>query len=139
MNYQKIYDKVAKHLLTQMKQSVSADLEGCAYRGEGGTMCAIGCLIPDDLYRKGMEGKHAQFVLRTWPELNKIIGAEDGRDYNFLLALQRIHDRRQPEAWLNELTDFARAYDLEPVTVVDGEALINDVNAAFDAVLGSKP
>ncbi len=54
MNNQEIYDKVSKHLLTQNKKS---KLDGkCSYRGDNHTSCAIGCLIPYDLYDSQMEG-----------------------------------------------------------------------------------
>ena len=48
---QEVFDVVAKHLLTQNAKSMDDPWdEMCAYRGENGRRCAVGALIPDDLY-----------------------------------------------------------------------------------------
>lgn len=60
MTNQEIFDKVATHLLSQGKRSALGGV-GCAYRGDGGLQCAIGCLIPDELYRYELEGWGAAF------------------------------------------------------------------------------
>lgn len=48
MNAQEIFDKVLAHLRAQGKQSTAGGV--CAYRSPEGNMCAVGCLIPDELY-----------------------------------------------------------------------------------------
>lgn len=49
-----IVTKVATHLSVQRARAT--DSEGsCKYRGKNGTMCAIGVLIPDDLYMPSAE------------------------------------------------------------------------------------
>ena len=70
---EEIFDYVESHLKNQGQRSIhlSGDLArfdgspaalrllvdaACAYRGEGGTMCAVGCLLADDEYDPGMEG-----------------------------------------------------------------------------------
>lgn len=52
------FDKVANHLIKQGKRSLALDGAGwvCAYRGEGGAKCAIGVIIPDELYGEHLEG-----------------------------------------------------------------------------------
>jgi hypothetical protein len=53
MTLQETFDKVCVHLLTQLQKSVFLDSNGsmaCAYRGPNGLKCAVGCLIPDELY-----------------------------------------------------------------------------------------
>lgn len=52
MKAQDIFDTVLTHLRKQGKPSmdiVQGDAR-CLYRGPGGTSCAIGCLMPDELY-----------------------------------------------------------------------------------------
>lgn len=49
MTAQQIFDRVAVHLATQRTQSARNGI--CAYRGQGGAMCAVGCLIPEHHYR----------------------------------------------------------------------------------------
>ena len=61
MTNQEIFDKVSAHLLAQNAKSLafidSYQGQACAYRGAEGRMCAAGCLIPDNRYYSGMEGK----------------------------------------------------------------------------------
>lgn len=55
MNAQQVFDKVADHLWTQGVPSIDALSGYCMYRGEEGRSCAVGCLIPDDVYSQSME------------------------------------------------------------------------------------
>lgn len=58
MEEQEIFDKVAPHLFTQGCRSSdnAADFFGtCLYRGPNGMSCAVGVLIPDELYDPEME------------------------------------------------------------------------------------
>lgn len=57
MDAQSIFDKVATHLFTQGVQSKNLEdtRQPCAYRGANGTSCAVGCLIPDELYEPWMD------------------------------------------------------------------------------------
>lgn len=50
---QQVFDKVVRHLAKQKRRSI--DKNGfCVYRGPHNRRCAIGCLIPNRLYRKSM-------------------------------------------------------------------------------------
>ncbi len=51
---QQTYNKIARHLLTQGKQALSAD--NCSYLDYDGNTCAVGCLIPRHEYNPTMEG-----------------------------------------------------------------------------------
>lgn len=57
MTKQEIYDKVCAHLAQQGGPAKSN--VGCAYRGDGGRSCAVGCLITDAAYNKSCEGYDA--------------------------------------------------------------------------------
>lgn len=48
-----IITTMAEHLA---KQRARAYDDGCKYRATNGTMCAVGCLIPDALYDRSVEG-----------------------------------------------------------------------------------
>ncbi len=51
---QQTFNKVVRHL---RRQGVRSSDEGvCLYRGPDDTKCAVGCLIPDELYSPRMEG-----------------------------------------------------------------------------------
>jgi hypothetical protein len=62
---QELFDYIATFLLKQGRGSLIADSKNvsvtikgpaCAYRGDNGTMCAVGCIMPDDVYRPDLEG-----------------------------------------------------------------------------------
>jgi hypothetical protein len=120
MTKQEIFDKVAKHLLTQneaaiVEPSSFAKLPRCRYRLEkdGKVLkCAIGCLIPDELYHEGLEGP-----------LNGLLGSNGllpflDSDHDFLRTLQGIHDDREVVDWKNCLAAVAKNHFLNP-TVLD--------------------
>ena len=50
MTAQEIFDKVVKHLLTQGRKSIHEKTRTCMYRNTNGDMCAVGALLPDELY-----------------------------------------------------------------------------------------
>ena len=95
---QEIFDHVTPLLFAQGQRSMYHDVNGeptCAYRGEGGLRCAIGHIIPDELYNPNIEGSSAISeelkgvlgkIIMT-PFLN--IHAGLGR---FLADLQDVHD-----------------------------------------------
>ena len=94
MTNQEIFDIVAAHLIKQNHQATKGS--NCAYRGEGGTMCAIGCLIKDEFYTEKLEGQtiydDVVFVAVS-KSLN--IGIKDNLFLKELLSdLQVFHDHR---------------------------------------------
>lgn len=54
-----ISEKIRDHLTKQRKQSKTKYgnclTPSCAYRGDGGVMCAVGCLITDEVYTDELE------------------------------------------------------------------------------------
>lgn len=63
------------------------------YRSPEGLKCAVGCLIPDDLYQKEMDkggggSTHIAFILRKYPELPDWMR----RHQDLLGELQFVHD-----------------------------------------------
>jgi hypothetical protein len=116
MNNQEIFDKVVTHLITQgvpsRIQMQDSDTAVCMYRGDAGTKCAIGCLIPDDLYDPVLESRsvrsfygmsvgHSDFHM-TREQFAKFqavtksiverLGIESSQEA-FLAELQHTHDR----------------------------------------------
>lgn len=124
LTFQQIFNKVGKHLLTQLEQSrrpsTTKFAGDCLYRTHTGLKCAIGCLIPDDIYDPDMENQSAGHLLTRWtiPGLH-----HQGYDHplaTFLNKLQTIHDDSgrefdpvyNKEAWSQELRMLANKYDL---------------------------
>ena len=115
MNYrtrQEIFDIVARHLLTQGERSTAPKL-GCAYRDGSGRKCAIGALIPDDLYSRDLEGFRADSpcILKA-----ANIDASDGL---FAVGLQDVHDKYLPHEWREKLEGWASTYNLSPAVLGD--------------------
>jgi hypothetical protein len=119
LSNQEIFDKVSKHLLTQMKKSMSG--ETCLYRGPNGLKCAIGALIPDEFYDEAMESScafpktphHQDAMSRAALRVGRLSGylpvAGWDKEYSdFLDALQNIHDSFEPEQWKEKLQQFAQ-------------------------------
>ena len=111
MTEQEVFDKVVNHLLEQKYQ---ASYEGaCVYRAPDGASCAVGCLIPDELYDEEMEGSSLHL-----PD-DKLVAALEELDLwqhrKLLKDLQEVHDS-VPEEYKFRLEDFeyvAEKYGLE--------------------------
>jgi len=109
---QEIFSKVESHLLTQNKQS--RGVSGCKYRYRN-LKCAVGCLIPDELYTKSIEGKGIFGLDKnlTYPLFKNKDDIDKGM---FLLKeLQHVHDNSEPCYWKSELKIIARRHDLAHV------------------------
>lgn len=117
MNKQEIFDTVSVHLLRQGKKSMKTLPkvgEACAYRGDGGCMCAIGALIPDDKYDPDMENQTVYGLIDEFPGalahlgIFAGLGASARWHASFLAKLQAIHDSTfLPADWPRELAAFA--------------------------------
>ncbi len=126
MTFQEVFDKVATHLLTQKKKSIGED--GCSYRGEDNTSCAVGCLIPDSKYTPeiegaGVQGLYTENQTNSLIRLRKILGEVLNWDFDkentiFLRELQYIHDRKDVEYWKDSLVGFAEKWDLNKSVLV---------------------
>ena len=86
--HQELFDFIARHIFTQGKRAVkvaSAIKEICQYRTEDGLKCAVGAIIPDRYYNKGMEGQRVGQLKYELPEYFK-------NSTELLSALQELHD-----------------------------------------------
>lgn len=110
MTNQEAFTKVEKHLLTQNKQASrtipGTEITECRYRTEDGLKCALGCLIPDELYRDCIEGIPVG-------DLNLHEIGLAGIDVTLLTRLQDIHDIYPPEQWPDNLRRAASDYGLK--------------------------
>ena len=103
---QTAFDAAYVHCMEQEVRAMGNGL--CLYRGPNGTKCAIGCLIPDNLYRKGMEGDPASDVAESlgW-ELNP----------HLVDCIQEAHDNLLSQDNLspfrNQMKTIAGLYGLE--------------------------
>lgn len=113
MKRQEIFDAVLTHIRAQKKRAYDSVMGTCCYRGEGGTSCAIGCLLTDEEYAPNLEGKsacelalHGRLPGRLRPKQNAL----------FLEALQSAHDDFLEYGlleWEAEMSVLATQYNLE--------------------------
>ena len=129
MTAQEIFDTVLTHLREQGKAAKGRDGD-CQYRGTRGTACAVGCLIPDELYNPLIEGlsvdqifkaampEHRQHQARARrPILARIANHLGAENLTLLCELQDAHDidlfNSGLDAWAKEMHRIARAFDLK--------------------------
>ena len=118
---QDIFDKSSRHLLNQAARAVEKEKSGgmlvngaCRYRSSDGLMCAVGCLIPDELYDPSFEG----LGFGSNNELHAMFGIDpDSPKRLLLMRLQKIHDESQPESWPELLNELAVTFGLGTYTV----------------------
>lgn len=94
MTRQESFNHICRNLIAASAPSVywNDPLEKiCQYRGEDGTKCAVGWLIPDDLYDPHMEGKTVLRLFVDYPELRKEPLFKEWTS-DLLCDLQHIHD-----------------------------------------------
>lgn len=114
MEAQEIFDTVATHLFKQGRRAVRGCAEVvCAYRGVGGLKCAVGVLIPDQLYTEMMEGStvfglldDSEWELPEWMADNRSLlwdlqGAHDvTRNWESSAAMKRALNKVAAESGL---------------------------------------
>lgn len=92
MDAQAIFNAVATHLFRQGKPAYSFDEHACMYRTPDGLKCAVGCLIPDELYTPLMEfqaaGNLITYASVRGYQLPEFIEA----NARLLRELQEVHD-----------------------------------------------
>lgn len=125
MDKQQVFDKVAKHLLTQQAKSIEDD--ECRYRTASGLMCAVGCLIPANISTDILEGCNVHVFMPedgtrpfTVDELKQLAKAGITADnLDLLRQLQLIHDTRPVDAWPHHLQKVAGEFKLSSEVLHD--------------------
>jgi hypothetical protein len=124
---QESFDTVVTHLLTQNARSwldTVGTEGGCAYRGENGMKCAVGCLIDDKEYSPDLENLNSyaspvQYAISRSGYLSE----NDDRGVALVYgALQCVHDTKEPKDWEKELKRVAKAYKLKFKWSAEGDA-----------------
>lgn len=84
---QSLFETVARHLFSQGRKAMEG--QSCRYRTEDGLMCAVGCVLPDELYSEELEGSTAPILFDVLPEFSKMFTPVQK---NLLTSLQWVHD-----------------------------------------------
>jgi len=109
MNNQEAAEKMAYHLGFQNKQSKDGN-GNCLYRGPNELKCALGCLIPDELYESKFDygglglGWNACGLINYGPEILRNL------DEDLLLYFQIIHDSYSPSEWRNTIQSYMNKF-----------------------------
>ena len=82
----------------------------CVYRTDDGKKCAVGCLIPDNLYDSAFEQTSVAALMdrtlaKHFPEELIVELEEVGLD--LLSMLQKMHDDMEPEDWYGAMRMLA--------------------------------
>jgi hypothetical protein len=104
---QEVFDQVVQHLRDQGLKSQNEN--GCAYRGgDGGLMCAAGCLIADDEYVASTMD-YADDT--TWTQL--VIDHVVPEEHSILIRrLQVVHDCYTDNRWEEGFSHTARVFGI---------------------------
>lgn len=108
MDTQTIFDTVVAHLRQQGGQSLQGG--NCAYRGDNGRSCAVGCLFTDAAYHRKLEGMGV-----GTPEVRNALALSGvdptGDTLNLLRQLQVAHDNHSDGDWEHIEARFERIAD----------------------------
>jgi len=112
---QAIFDSVVTQMLAQKRKSMIGGK--CKYRGENGLKCAVGCVLPDEVYTPDLEVGISGLIAK----LKKRYGdcemvREMWRDEDLLRSLQRVHDYQPPKSWYERFGLVAYKYGLKMPT-----------------------
>lgn len=106
---QEAFDIVYRHLLTQnIKAMEPAENGMCVYRGSNGTKCAVGVLIPDELYSESMEGEGYEGLM----QISEVSEYFEFINPDILIELQKVHDDYSVNDWAKALEAVAHLYNL---------------------------
>jgi len=106
---QSAFDTMVNHLLKQGEKSRAYDRSTCLYRNPDGLKCAIGAILPDDLYVSSMENKLAQSLMHDYPTIGQLW---ENLSINLLAKMQYIHDNRAVSEWYDEFKAIADDFNL---------------------------
>lgn len=134
MNTQEAYEAIRTHFTQEGVLLAWNEKEyRCEYRTEDGRKCAVGVLIPDELYDPKIEGDNVWGLVQNIvslgesraPELKELLNGDDEegqRKLSFLLAAQRAHDIEAEKAiarvgeFVEELDEIAESFGLEVIS-----------------------
>lgn len=114
LSKQEVFNKVALHLLKQFTKSVDPNRSGtCLYRDGIGNKCAVGVLIPDEMYNREMEWRSSSQLLECFPQLQSLFKEDEFPIIcDMLTFCQWIHDEFAPDQWYDQILKLAEKFDL---------------------------
>lgn len=86
------------------------DTLACAYRGDNGTKCAVGQVIPDEVYNTRIENKSVSWITTIWDDSYKL--PWNKKSVPLLSELQGVHDMADTKNWEHNWKQLAVEFDL---------------------------
>jgi hypothetical protein len=85
--------------------------------------CAVGCLMPDELYKPSWEGIRISILagLMRWLPRCGVLSVVLMEHESLLAQLQILHDHGRPNAWAQGLRAIAGVYRLSDRVVLEHE------------------
>ena len=114
LTMQEVFDTAVIGLLKQgVKSAEPGNPSACRYRGEGGLKCAVGFLIPDELYDDSIECCEVSnnAVLELLDKCG--VPTTTAGTTKLLEQLQEIHDYRPVGKWRGCFNDLAGDFGLD--------------------------
>jgi CII-binding regulator of phage lambda lysogenization HflD len=108
---QEMFTKMVNHLRKQNQRSYSTIFGGCAYRGENGLMCAVGCLIKDEFYDYQLESQNVS-MLAVHRALISSGYEYDKQGESLLSRMQTVHDDYGTLSWEAKWVEIANEFNL---------------------------
>lgn len=116
---QETFNTVVAHLRRQGCRALSP-VGACQYRTRDGKKCAVGCLIPDDIYIPEMEGKplYLSYIEPNHADNRPTVVCEIvrnlGHDVDLARDLQYVHDFvAESWQWEQKFKEIAQHHGLE--------------------------
>jgi len=108
---QEVFDQCVTHLLSQNRQCYDTDEGNCVFRlvnADGSvTRCAVGCFIPDSIYKTNFEDKCFGNIAE------ELMGGKMAHTtYELLRDLQTVHDFKEPPEWPEALEVLSNKHKL---------------------------
>lgn len=120
MDHQTIFDTVVRHLGKQGGPAV--DESGiCSYRAPDGKKCAVGCLLPDEMYRTSMDNNNEGVSVTGLVETFEV-PAYFHENLELLQRLQSAHDTWalwSLDCVLEKLHRIAMEFHLKPEVIAE--------------------
>jgi hypothetical protein len=114
MNNQEAFDIMVQHLRNQGKQSRLVNSTICAYRTSDGLKCAVGALIPDEMYSNKMEMIGIYNLVVNSNDFSELGELFTNINLELLSEMQNIHDSIvRPDRWERRFRLLAKKYGLK--------------------------
>lgn len=113
MDRQKAFDIMVTALREQGRRSMNYRQTVCLFRGENQNKCAIGHLIPDDLYDACFDEASTLYDIMENNIMIKTYGEWERGDLQFLSDMQLCHDNEDLKDWEPTWKAIAEKYGIK--------------------------